>query len=147
MAFNDNQFSLGLDSDFSLSEERIEIRDIIIDRKSKYTLVAFKISGLDEVKKYFKELKTDAYFRKATHNSYAYRVKQENGSIIEWKNDDGEQWAGMCILRELQRENVSNIMIVVTRYFGWIQLHTDRFKNVIDACKIFFEKQKSSREI
>lgn len=142
MAFNDNQFSLGLDSDFSLSKERIEIRDIIIDRKSKYTLVAFKISELDEVKKCFKELKTDTYFRKASHNSYAYRVKQENGSIIEWKNDDGEQWAGMCILRELQRENASNIMIVVTRYFGWIQLHADRFKNVIDACKIFFEKQK-----
>jgi putative IMPACT (imprinted ancient) family translation regulator len=48
----------------------------------------------------------------------------------------------MCILRELQRENAVWIMIVVTRYFGWIQLHSDRFKNVIDACKLFFEKEK-----
>jgi putative IMPACT (imprinted ancient) family translation regulator len=48
----------------------------------------------------------------------------------------------MCILRELQRENAINIMLIVTRYFGGIQLHTDRFKNVIDACKIFFEKEK-----
>lgn len=83
MVFNDNQFSLGLDSGFSLSENRVEIRDIIVDRKSKYTLVAFKISRLEDVKELFKDLKTDSYFRKATHNSYAYRVRQENGSIIE----------------------------------------------------------------
>lgn len=142
MAFNQDQFSLDIWWDFILSDSRIEIRDIIVDRKSKYTLVAFKLTTLEDVKKLFKELKTDSYFRKATHNSYAYRISQDNGSIIEWKNDDGEQWAGMCILRELQRENATWIMIVVTRYFGWIQLHNDRFKNVIDACKIFFEKEK-----
>jgi len=142
MPFNDNQFSLDMWWDFTLSQDRIEIRDIVIDRKSKYSVIAFKLSNLEDVKVYFKELKTDKYFAKASHNSYAYRVTQENGSIIEWKNDDGEQWAGMCILRELQRENATNMMLIVTRYFWWIQLHSDRFKNVIDACKMFFEKEK-----
>jgi len=142
MPFNDNQFSLNMWWDFILSQDRVEVRDIIIDRKSKYTVVAFKLSHVDDVKTYFKELKTDKYFAKASHNSYAYRVMQENGSIIEWKNDDGEQWAGMCILRELQRENATNTMLIVTRYFWWIQLHSDRFKNVIDTCKMFFEKEK-----
>ncbi len=142
MVFNQDQFSLDVWSDFSLSQSKVEYKDIIIDRKSKYTVVAFRISELTEVKKLFKELTTHNYFRKASHNSYAYRIKQENGSIIEWKNDDWEQWAGMCILRELQREDATNIMLIVTRYFWWIQLHNDRFKNVIDACKIFFEKEK-----
>lgn len=142
MSFSENQFSFDLWWDFSLSQDRVEYRDIIVDRKSKYTVVACKLDELSDVKKYFKKLSSETYFRKATHNSYAYRIKQENGSIVEWKNDDGEQWAGMCILRELQRENAVWIMIVVTRYFGWIQLHSDRFKNVIDACKIFFEKEK-----
>jgi putative IMPACT (imprinted ancient) family translation regulator len=86
----------------------------------------------------------DEYFKNATHNSYAYRIKLENSSVLEWKNDDGETWAWMCILRELQRKNAVNIMIVVTRYFGWIKLQTDRFKNVIDACKIFFEKYEKN---
>lgn len=143
MVFNSDQFSLDVWWDFILSNSRIEIRDIIIDRKSKYTLVAFKISDLTDVKKQFKILKAESYFRKATHNSYAYRIKQENGSIIEWKNDDGEQGAGMCILRELQRENATGILLIVTRYFWGIQLQADRFKNVIDACKIFFEKEKN----
>jgi len=142
MAFNSDQFSFDMWSDFSLSDERIEYRDIIIDRKSKYTVVAFRLSEISEVKANFKTLTTESYFRKASHNSYAYRIKQDNGSIIEWKNDDGEQGAGMCILRELQREDATEILLIVTRYFGWIQLHADRFKNVIDACKLFFEKEK-----
>jgi putative IMPACT (imprinted ancient) family translation regulator len=142
MPFTENQFSLDMWWNFTLSQDRVEIHDIIVDRKSKYTVVAFKLSELLEVKALFKQLCSETYFRKATHNSYAYRIKQKNGSIIEWKNDDGEQWAGMCILRELQRENATWVMLVVTRYFWGIQLHNDRFKNVIDACKIFFEKEK-----
>jgi len=143
MVFNTDQFSLDIWWGFSLSDKRIEHRDIIIDRKSKYSVVAYRVTELWDIKKYFKELTGESYFHRASHNSYAYRMYQENGSIIEWKNDDGEQGAGMCILRELQRENATGILLIVTRYFWGIQLHSDRFKNVIDACKIFFEKQHS----
>ena len=144
MVFHENQFSLNLWWwSFKLDNARVEYRDVIIDRKSKYTVVAFQVHKLWDVKELFKSLRAEKYFKKATHNSYAYRIIWENNSIIEWKNDDGEQWAWMCILRELQRENAINILFVVTRYFGWVQLHTDRFKNVIDACKIFFEKYKN----
>jgi len=74
-----------------MNSSRIEYRDIIIDRKSKYTLVALKVDSLPQVKELFKELQSESYFRKATHNSYSYRIIQDNGSIIEGKNDDGEQ--------------------------------------------------------
>ena len=143
MAFSPDQFSFDMWWDFSLSVDRVEYRNFIIDRKSKYTVVAFKISEITDIKSKFKNLISDSYFRKASHNSYAYRIVQDNGSIIEWKNDDWEQWAGMCILRELQRENAVWVMLIVTRYFWGIQLHNDRFKNVIDACKLFFEKQRN----
>lgn len=142
MTFNENQFSLDMWGDFSLKEEQIIYKDVIIDRKSKYTVVACRVDSFQSVKNCFSQLKKESYFRKATHNSYAYRITQENGNILEWKNDDGEQGAGMCILRELQRENTAGIMLIVTRYFWWIQLHWDRFKNVIDACKFFFKKEK-----
>jgi len=142
MVFNSDQFSLDIWWGFSMPEDYIEYRDVIIDRKSKYSVVAIKVFSASEVKTQFKKLKQDSYFRKATHNTYAYRIRQENGSIIEWKNDDGEQWAGLCILRELQREDASDMILIVTRYFWWIQLHWDRFRNVVDASKIFFEKQK-----
>lgn len=140
--FNENQITLDMWDERELPKKLILFKDIIIDRKSKYTIVWGYVTTYEEVGEFLKYLKKDKYFRDATHNSFAYRIKQENWSILEWKNDDWETWAGMCILREIQRENWINMVLVVTRYFGWIKLQTDRFKNVIDACKMFFEKIK-----
>lgn len=139
--FNENQTSFLLWGEFQPKEEKNIIKDIIIDRKSKYTIVVFKVNSKDDIKKCMNELLKDEYFRKATHNSYGFRI-EENNSLLEWKNDDWETWAWMCILRELQRENAVNMLLIVTRYFWWIKLQNDRFKNVIDACKMFFKKQK-----
>lgn len=139
---NNSQISLNIWNETKLPKKLIILKDIIIDRKSKYTSTWWYLETYQEVGDFIKYLHTDKYFKIATHNSYAYRIKQENGSILEWKNDDGETWAGMCILRELQRENAVNIVLVVTRYFWWIKLESDRYKNVINASKIFLHKIK-----
>ncbi len=138
--FVENQFSLPLSNWLKLDKKLTIVKDIIIDRKSKYTLVWYYLEDEKDVKFFLKELKKNKYFLNATHNSYAYRIKQESWNIIEWKNDDWETWAWMCILREIQRVNWVNMLIIITRYFWWIKLQTDRFKNVIDACKIFFSR-------
>lgn len=117
------------------------LKNIIIDRKSKYTAIIGFVSAKSEVKKFMEELLKDKYFQKATHNSFAYRIR-ENGAIIEGKNDDGETGAGMCILREIQREDFVNVIVVVTRYFGGIHLNADRFKNVINATKEILNSEK-----
>lgn len=119
--------------------KRKVLQNVIVDRRSKYTVVWWYIKSKQEISEFMKEILKDKYFRKATHNTYAYRIKQENGSILDWKNDDWETWAWNCILRELQRENYVNIIVVVTRYFGWIKLQSDRFKNVINATKIILK--------
>lgn len=116
------------------------IQNVIIDRGSKYSAVWGLVESKEEVEKFMKELLTDKYFQDADHNSYAFRIKLENGSILEWKNDDWETWAGLCILRELQRESAINTIVVVTRIFGWTLLYADRFKNVIDASKIILKE-------
>ena len=120
------------------------IKNIITDRWSKYTIVAWKINSQPEIKAFIKDLNKDSYFRKSSHNTYAYRLELENWSILEWKNDDWETWAWNCILRELQRENAVDIILVVTRYFGWVKLQSDRFKNVINSCKMFFQEENNS---
>ena len=116
------------------------IQNVIIDRGSKYTVVWGFVKDKKEVEAFIKEILKDKYFRKATHNTYAFRIEQENWSILESKNDDWETWAGNCVLRELQRVNALNIILVVTRYFGWVKLQADRFKNVINASKIFLKE-------
>lgn len=117
-------------------------KNIIVDRGSKYSVVVGKINEISDVKIFMKKLVEDVYFRKSTHNTYAYRLKDTNGLVIEWKNDDGESWAGMCILRELKRAEFLGGIVVVTRYFWGIQLHADRFKNVIEATKKTLETIK-----
>ncbi len=127
--------TLNLEQNYILSYRRKIIQNIIIDRKSKYTVVWWYVTKKENIKEFLWELFSDKYFKKATHNTYAFRIKLENWSILEGKNDDGETGAWNCILRELQRENMINIIVVVTRYFWWIHLNTDRFKNVINATK------------
>lgn len=129
--------NLSLDFWWKTPETKRKImQNVIVDRGSRYTAVIGFIQSKDDVKAFIKDLLKDKYFRNATHNTYAYRIKLENGSVLEWKNDDGEEWAGMCILRELQRENAVNTIIVITRYFWWTLLYADRFKNVIEATKM-----------
>lgn len=115
-------------------------KHVIIDRKSKYTVTWWAITSKQEGKNFMKQLLKDKTFRKATHNTYARRIQREDWWVMEWKHDDGETWAWNCILRELQRAQAINIILVVTRYYGWIHLHADRFKNVMNASKIFFER-------
>lgn len=117
-------------------------KDIIIDRGSRYTVVVGKIHKKEDIKVFIKNLVQDPFFRKATHNSYGYSYQESNGLVVEWKNDDGEQWAGMCILRELKRAEFLWGIVVVTRYFWGVQLHADRFKNVIQATKQVMEALK-----
>ncbi len=139
---NDNQFSLDMWASISPSKQLHVWKDVIVDRGSRYTVVVGQIQWKDDIKPFIKELVQDAYFRKATHNSYAYRYKDSNGLIVEGKNDDGEKGAGMCILRELKRAEFLWGIVVVTRYFWGVQLHNDRFKNVITATQEILETLK-----
>jgi len=134
-----NKLSLDLWGKVPTFKRKI-MQNVVVDRKSKYTVVWWFVESKQDVADFMKELRRDKYFMKSTHNTYSYRIKLENGSILEWKNDDWETWAWNCILRELQREEVVNIVVVVTRYFGWIKLQADRFKNVIDATKIILKE-------
>jgi putative IMPACT (imprinted ancient) family translation regulator len=115
-------------NDFQLFE------DIISDRGSKYSVSIGRVEGRDDIKAFLKQLKANKKYAKATHNSWAARLSHD-GAIYETKNDDGETGAGMVILRILQKENMTNCVVCVTRWFGGIKLQGDRFKHLQDATK------------
>lgn len=58
----------------------------------------------------------------ATHNCYAYQIGPHNE--IQKSNDDGEPsgTAGRPILEVLKKEDLHNVVVVVTRYFGGVLL-------------------------
>jgi len=122
--------------------QQLIAKNIITDQWSKYTAVADVFTSGDSHKSRITQLKSDKYFAKATHNSYAWRVKSSDWLIIEWRNDDGETGAWQVILRELQRVNAVNMILVITRYYGWVKLYGERFRHVVDASRIVLEKIK-----
>lgn len=65
-----------------------------------------------------------AQYRDATHNVPAFIVGEK--SELKWTSDDGEPQgtSGPPMLQMLEREGLTNVVCVVTRYFGGIKLGT-----------------------
>ena len=95
----------------------------IIEKKSKFITNLFYVETIEEAERIINQIKKK-YFD-AKHNCIAYRIV-ENGNIVEKSSDDGEPTgtAGLPMLNILQKNNLSNVLVVVTRYFGGILLGT-----------------------
>ena len=107
--------------EFTTIEENVSTE--IVEKKSKFIANFFYVETVEEAEKIIKEIKKK-YFD-ARHNCVAYRVI-ENGQVIEKSSDDGEPsgTAGAPMLNILQKNELANVLIIVTRYFGGILLGT-----------------------
>lgn len=90
------------------------------DKNSKFYGYAFPITSEDEVKIHIESLKKQHH--SARHWCYAYQLGTE--SIKFRANDDGEpsHSAGQPIYGQIQSFEVTNILIMVVRYFGGVKL-------------------------
>ena len=95
---------------------------IYIEKKSKFICHLFNVKSADEVTEIIKAEKKKYY--DAKHHCYAY-VMGDDGSDIKC-SDDGEPsgTAGRPMLDILQKEGLTDILCVVTRYFGGTLLGT-----------------------
>lgn len=95
----------------------------IVEKKSKFISNLYYIESVEEAEDLIKQA-NKKYFD-ARHNCYAFSVVTENG-IVNRFSDDGEPsgTAGGPMLNILTSQNLSNILIIVTRYFGGILLGT-----------------------
>lgn len=105
---------------------------IITDRRSVYSVSIGRVINRADIKKFIIATKKIKNHNKATHHSWAVRISHD-GVIYESKNDDGETGAGQVILRILQKKQMINTIVCVTRWYGGIKLEADRFKHVQDA--------------
>lgn len=113
-----------------------------IINKSRFIGYANHIKTEEEALDFIEEISTK--HRDATHNVYAY-VVGENSNIQRF-SDDGEPsgTAGIPALEVIKKEDLRNIVVVVTRYFGGIHLgaggliraYTKGAKIGLDAAKI-----------
>ena len=102
-----------------LNDETAEI----VEKKSKFIANLIHVESVEEAEDKIKEIKKK--YHDARHNCVAYRVS-EGGQIVEKSSDDGEPsgTAGGPMLNILQKNNLCNLVVIVTRYFGGILLGT-----------------------
>lgn len=95
-------------------------KGIYKDKGSKFLSFAFPVESETEIKEHISKIKKE--FFDARHHCYAYRLGYK-GEI--WRaNDDGEpsSTAGRPIYGQILSNELSDILIVVVRYFGGIKL-------------------------
>lgn len=93
----------------------------IVEKRSKFIAHARPVSSKAEAIEYLNSLKQKYW--DARHNVYAYILRENN--IMRY-SDDGEPsgTAGVPVLEILKKEELTDIIVVVTRYFGGILLGT-----------------------
>lgn len=112
------------------------------DKGSKFLSFAIPIENTQEIKALLEKYRKEYY--DARHICYAYMIGTERNEYRS--NDDGEPsgTAGKPILGQINSYNLTNILIIVVRYFGGILLGTSGLinayknaaKDAIDNAKI-----------
>jgi uncharacterized YigZ family protein len=86
------------------------------DRGSKFIAYTYPVQSVDEFKKCLEAIKKE--HPKATHHCFAYRIGLDNNTYRV--SDDGEPsgTAGKPILGQIDSKKLTNVLVVVVRYFG-----------------------------
>ena len=109
-----------------MSDTYLTIQDksegIYTEKRSKFLAFAHPVETIDEIKDLLTDYKKKYY--DARHVCYAYMLGPERTDFRA--NDDGEpsSTAGKPILGQINSRELTNILVVVVRYFGGVKLGT-----------------------
>ncbi len=92
------------------------------EKGSKFLAFAYPVTHVDEVKEHIKTFKKD-YFD-ARHICYAYMLGAERKEFRAVDDGEPSGTAGKPILGQINSKNLTNILVVVVRYFGGVLLGT-----------------------
>lgn len=97
-----------------------EIENTIIIQKSEFITHLYRVESINDVDTILEATRKKYY--DATHNCYAYIIGDNQD--IQKCSDDGEpqKTAGAPMMDVLKKNNMTNILAIVTRYFGGILL-------------------------
>ncbi len=125
-----------------------EEKNTMTVKGSKFISSLIPVKSKEEAEKKLEAIRK--HYHDATHNCFAYRIYPD----IEKYSDDGEpsNTAGKPIMSVIKGNDLFNVLVVVTRYFGGTKLgvgglikaYSESAKNVVESCKaIFLENIKT----
>ena len=126
---------------FKTIDQNIEAE--IVEKKSKFIANVFYVESVEEAEEYIRKIKKEHKLER--HNCYAFSIFSREG-ITDRFSDDGEPsgTAGAPMLNIISSKKITNILVVVTRYFGGILLgtgglvraYTGAFQEALDKVNI-----------
>ncbi|KAI4717616.1 UPF0029-domain-containing protein [Aureobasidium sp. EXF-10727] len=117
------------------------LSSVFTEKKSVFVARAAAVSSPAEAKSFLAHLlATDKKVAKATHNITAWRIHGPNETAFQDCDDDGETAAGGRLLHLMQLMDIWDVMVVVTRWYGGVQLGPDRFRLINTAARDAFVK-------
>lgn len=130
------------------------VENILLKEKgSKFIGFAFPINSEEDLKKSLEKIRGE--YPKATHYCYAFRLGL-NGENYR-ANDDGEPSgsAGLPIYNQLLAHEITNVLLIVVRYFGGTKLgvsglvktYKESAKLTLDEAEIITKELESLLEI
>ncbi|MGV8915256.1 MAG: IMPACT family protein [Kaistella sp.] len=129
------------------------INMLLKEKGSKFIGFAFPVNNEVEVKECLEKLRSE--HPKATHHCYAFRLGME-GEIYR-ANDDGEPngSAGLPIYNQLLANEVTNVLLIVVRYYGGTKLgvsglvkaYKESAKMTLEEAEIITKDLESEMEI
>lgn len=95
---------------------------IYTEKRSKFIAMAFPVRTVDEIKEHLETCQKKYY--DARHVCYAYMLGHERKDFRANDNGEPSGTAGKPILGQINSNELTDILIVVVRYFGGIKLGT-----------------------
>lgn len=95
---------------------------IYTEKRSKFIAIALPVCSLEEVRQYLEEYQKEYY--DARHVCYAYMLGHERTNFRANDNGEPSGTAGKPILGQINSNELTDILIIVVRYFGGIKLGT-----------------------
>lgn len=124
----------------------------LVEKRSRFISQVWRVDSEEEARTHIKETRKKYY--DARPHCWCYRIREDG---VERYSDDGEPQgtAGQPMLNVFQRENVTNVVCVVSRYYGGIPLgagglvraYTQAAKNALDGAGISVVRRWVSMDI
>ena len=95
---------------------------------SRFQAFCADVKSLSEINQVAEKIRSSEEGKLCTHLMLAYRLSSTHGNITESCVDDGELGAGAKLLRVLQDNKLSDVVVLVARWYGGRHLHAKRFE-------------------
>ena len=99
------------------------------------------VTSMAQVNWVLATLLRDKKIARATHNMIAYSFVDERGVHVFDNDDDGESASGAKLASTIENTGASNVLVVVSRWFGGVHLGPARFKYIASVAGALLDEQ------